>query len=220
MKELIYKNDLFGDIPIGITNGKYKLVECLNSEADETIIKYHYSHKSTKNRFKSFNINNGLGYLQLGYGIRPRIKHTISKHITKDNYCEFDRMWLSNELPKYSESQVISLLLSYIKQVYPKIKFIITYADESVGNTGVIYKATNAIYLGYIYVDFYKLPNGERVHPVTMWHRHGTRAWKTMQSLYPGIKHIKNSHKQYRFLYVLNKKYAKEVSREICLNTI
>lgn len=215
MKELIYIDTLFAPSPIGISNGKYELRECPNEEADEVIIKHHYSHKATSNRFKSFSVNNGKGYLQLGYGIRPEMKHTISKHIKKGNYAEFDRMWLSDELPKYSESQVISLLLSYIKQVYPQICFIITYADESVGNKGTIYQATNAIRLDWIYVDFYQLPNGERVHPVTMWHRHKTRAWETMQKLYPGIKHIKRSYKQFRYLYVLNKKYAKEVSREI-----
>ena len=206
MKQLIYEKTLFGKNPIGITNGKITLKECRNEKADEIIKKYHYSHKATKNRFKSFEVNNGQGYLQLGYGIRPRMKHTISKLITKDNYCEFDRMWLSDEMPKFSESQVIGLLLSYLKQVYKKIKFIITYADESAGNKGTIYKATNAIELGTIDCDFYKLPNGERIHPVSMYHRHGTRAKDFLEKKYPGIKHIKGEYKQFRFLYILDKK--------------
>lgn len=204
MKQLIYKQDLMGKKPIGITNGNLKLIECLNNEADKIIIKYHYSHKSTKNRFKSFSVNNGLGYLQLGYGIRPHMKHTISDMITTDNYCEFDRMWLSDELPKNSESQVISLLLSYLKQVYTRIKFVITYADGSVGNKGIIYQATNATFLDKVNVDFYILPNGERIHPVSMWHRHKTRAMDFLIKEYPGIKHVSDEF-QYRYLYILNK---------------
>jgi len=204
MKQLIYKKDLFGNKPIGIRNINLQLIECDNDEADKIIIKYHYSHKVTKNRFKSFSINNGMGYLQLGYGIRPHMKHTISELITKDNYCEFDRMWLSDELPKNSESQVISLLLSYLKQVYPFIKFVITYADGSVGNKGIIYKATNALFLDKVNVDFYILPNGERIHPVSMWHRHKTRATEFLKNKYPGIKHITEEF-QYRYLYILNK---------------
>ena len=39
-----------------------------------------------------------------------------------------------------------------------------------------------------IKADFYVLPNGERVHPVTMWHRHKTRVWEVLTELYPGIK--------------------------------
>ena len=212
MKKLIYKNELFGKVPVGITNGCVSIREESNTIVDSLVIKHHYSHKATQNRFKSFLVNGNMGFLQLGYGIRPHIKHTINKMITTKNYCEFDRMWLSDELPKNTESQVIALLLSYIKQVYPQIKFLITYADGSVGNTGTIYKASNAIPLGSVPVDFYLLPDGERVHPVSMYHRHKTRAWGTLQRLYPGIKHLKKD-RQYRFLYVLNNGMRKKVQK-------
>ena len=118
-------------------------------------------------------------------------------------------MWLSDDLPKFSESQVISLLLSYLKQVYPKIKFVITYADESVGNKGTIYKATNAIILKPIDCDFYVLESGERIHPVSMYHRHKTRAKAFLEKEYPNIRHIKGEFKQNRFLYILDKKIIK-----------
>lgn len=214
MKEIIYSEKHLIRTPIGITDGIITIIEADNKVVDDMIKRYHYSHKTTKNRFKSFTVNGDKGYLQLGYGIRPNMKHTISKLITKDNYCEFDRMWLSDDLPKFSETKTIGLLLSYIRQVYKHIVFVITYADGSVGNTGTIYKASNALRIGSIPVDFYKLPTGERIHPVTMWHRHKTRAWKTMQEIYPGIKHVTNE-RQYRFLYVLDKKIKKQVIKDI-----
>lgn len=204
MKQLIFDNtDLFRK-PIGITNRCTSLTECPNDEADNIIMKYHYSRKATPNRFMSMRINDGDGYIQLGYGIRPHMKHAISKHITTKNYCEFDRMWLSDDMPKNSESQTIALLLSYLRQVYSHIKFVITYADGSVGNRGIIYQATNAFYVGKVPVDFYILPSGERVHPVSMYHRHKTRAWSYLQEQYPGIKHIKGTEWQYRYLYILH----------------
>jgi len=215
MKQLIYETGLLEKKPIGITNGNLTLTECDPSEADEYIIKYHYSHKATSNRFLSLRVNEGKdtgGYIQLGYGIRPAMKHTISSQITKDNYCEFDRMWLSDDLPRFSESQVIALLLSYLRQVYKKIKFVITYADSTAGNKGTIYKATNAIVLEPIKADLYILSNGERVHPVTMWHRHKTRAWDVMQKLYPGITKPKGV--QFRFLYILDRKAEKAYRKE------
>lgn len=207
MKTLL-RDGLLG-LPVGITNGTLTLREAPSSQIDKVIAEHHYSHKSTKNRFLSFDVNDGLGALQLGYGIRPHSKKAISELITPDNFCEFDRMWLSDELPKNSESQVIALLLSYLKQVYPRIKFVITYADESVGNSGVIYKATNAYRLGGVPVDFYILESGERVHPVSMYHRHGTRAKAALASIYPNIRHIKGGFQQQRFLYILDKKYRK-----------
>ncbi len=204
MKRLLFQPSLFGNIPNGITNGSLAIMECTNSEADKIICRHHYSHKATKNRFKSFSVNNGKGYLQLGYGIRPKMKYTISALIRSGNYCEFDRMWLSDELPSNSESQTIGLLLSYIKQAYPNIKFIITYADESVGNQGIIYQATNAIEIDSVPVDFYILPSGERLHPVSMYHRHKTRAKAFVEKQYPGIMHIKSGYRQRRYLYILH----------------
>lgn len=215
MKQLIMSDELFPK-PVGITNGHLTLRECSSEEADNVIIQHHYSHKATKNRFLSFSVNGGKGYMQLGYGIRPHIKHTVSEMITKDNYAEFDRMWLSDELPKFSETQTIALLLSYLKQVHPRIVFLITYADESAGNKGTIYKASNAFYLGSVAVDFYILPSGERVHPVSMYHRHKTRAWATLQNLYPGIRWIKHEgYKQHRFLYVLNPRTRRVFERRV-----
>jgi len=182
------------------------------------IEQYHYSHKCTPNHFLSFDINNGKGAIQLGYGIRPHKKNTISKLITTNNYCEFDRMWLSDSLPKNSESQVISLLLKFLKKYYPRIKFVITYADGSAGNKGIIYQATNAIRLPPILCDFYLLGNGERVHPVSMYHRHKSRKWSLLKEIYQGIKHIKGTKKnpiyQYRYLYILNRGLRKKFQAE------
>lgn len=195
-----------------------KLKEVESKDVRQLIEENHYSHKCTPNHFLSFDINNGQGAIQLGFGIRPAKKNSISSLITKDNYCEFDRMWLSDDLPKNSESHVIGLLIRYIKKNYPKIKFIITYADGSANNRGIIYKASNATEIDPIMCDFYRLADGERVHPVSMWHRHKTRAWATMQELYPGIKHIKGTKKnpvyQYRFIYILNKGLRKKFQEE------
>lgn len=213
MRKILYSSDRLINTPIGVTDGIITILEEDNKKVDEMIKKHHYSHKTTKNRFKSFTVNCDKGYLQLGYGIRPNMKHTISDLITKDNYCEFDRMWLSDDLPKFSETKTIGLLLYYIRRIYTNILFIITYADGSVGNTGVIYKASNALSIGSIPVDFYILPSGERIHPVTMWHRHKTRALGKMQEIYPGIKHIKEG-RQYRFLYILDKKIKKKVQKQ------
>lgn len=206
MKNLIYS--IITKKPIGISNSNYWIIEAPNKIVDKLVRKYHYSHKATKNRFLSFIVNDDKGFLSLGYGIKPAQKYTISSLITRGNFCEFDRMWLSNKLSKFAETQVISLLLSYLKQVYKRIKFVITYADGSVNNFGIIYKASNAIILDKVQVDFYIMPDGERIHPVTIWHQTGGRTWSVIKEKYSGIKHITNEF-QYRFLYILDKKMKK-----------
>ena len=194
---------------LGYINGyecpkKYiKIIVGEKFEADKVISAHHYSKKPTKNSFISFlvywkgDIN---GALQLGDGIRPKIKGDLNP----DEVREFDRMWLSDEMPKFSETITISLLHKFLQKVYPNIKVLISYSDTSVGNLGTIYKASNYKLIDDIKADFYILENGERVHPVSMWHRHKSRAWGLLQKIYPNIK--KAEGRQLKFLYKLQRR--------------
>lgn len=180
-----------------------RIIVCEKSQADAIISKHHYSGKPTKNSFLSFLVTykgEVSGALQLGYGIRPKIKGELNP----DEVREFDRMWLSDIMPKFSETITLSLLHLYLQNEYPKLKALISYSDTSVGNFGTIYKAANYELIDDIKADFYILESGERVHPVTMWHRHKSRAWELMKELYPGIK--KADGRQLKFVYWLKGK--------------
>ncbi len=200
----VYGQDLFGKILVG-WGRKWIVLKEIDSEAADRIIEaHHYSGKSTQNRFLSMGIffeGNIEGAIQLGYGIRPQIKQTWGGAVTPENSREFDRMWLSDKCPKFSETITLSCLARYLKQKYPHIKYLLTYADGTVGNTRTIYRAGNYTFIGSVKGDFYILPDGERVHPVSMYHRHGTRAWAFLQERYPGIK--KANGRQFKFLKAL-----------------
>lgn len=200
----IYLAGLFDEVCVGWRRKWIVLREVSTEIADKMVIAHHYSHKATSNRFLSMGVfaptiaPEMLGVIQLGYGIKPKQKHTWGGGVTGENSREFDRMWLDDRLPKYSETIVLSCLEHYLRERYPEIRFLISYADGSTGRTGTIYKAGNYRRCGDIKADFYVLPSGERVHPVTMWHRHGTRKWETLKKLYPGVK--KAEGRQYRFI--------------------
>lgn len=166
-----------------------KIIECDKATADRLVEKHHYTHKATKNSFASLLVvhyGKVKGVLQCGYGIRPKIKGVYDPEQVR----EFDRMWLDDSMPKFSETIVLSLLHRYMRLAHPKVKVLIGYADTSVGHKGTIYRAANYTLIDRLKVDFYELPNGERIHPVTMWHRHKTREWWYIQRRYPGIRHI------------------------------
>lgn len=199
----IYEDTLFGLECVGWRRKWIELREVPQHAADRLIVAHHYSHKATSNRFLSMGVyfawgQEMLGAIQLGYGIRPDIKSTFGEEVTGDNSREFDRMWLDDRLPKFSETITLSCLERYLRMRHPEIRFLITYADGSTGRNGTIYKAANYIPMGKIKADFYLLPSGERIHPVTMWHRHATRAWDALREIYPGIK--KAEGWQYRFI--------------------
>lgn len=197
-KRPVYACSLISDEVVGweAPDKAIKIVHCHKSEADKIITKYHYSHKPTQNSFVSFLVYyRGVvsGALQLGYGIRPKIKGGYAS----DEVREFDRMWLSDEMPKYSETITLSLLHHFLRSQYPQIKHLISYADTSAGNEGVIYQAANYRLEKVTKADFYILSDGERVHPVTMWHRHGTRKWEFLKRQYPGIRKAEGYQKMY-----------------------
>ena len=171
-----------------------KLLECSKAQADAIIVPHHFSHKVTKNSCINLLVlyrGKIRGAMQIGYGIRPHIKTERDEVLNYRQVREFDRMWLSDEMPKFSESICLSLMEHYIKATHKEIKYIISYADTSIGNTGTIYKAANYEQIDSLKADFYILPNGERIHPITMWHRHKTRVWKVLKELYPGIRKAK-----------------------------
>lgn len=168
-----------------------RLVECDKSQADSVIVPHHFSHKVTMNScINLLVLYNGKisGAMQIGYGIRPHIKTERDGVLDYHKVREFDRMWLSDEMPKYSETICLSLLHHYLKATHKEIKYLISYADTSIGNKGIIYKAANYELVDILKADFYVLPSGERIHPVTMWHRHKTRKWSVISALYEGIR--------------------------------
>ena len=192
---------LFGDcIGFEAPSKGIAIYECDKSEADAIIVPHHYSHKVTQNSCISLLVHyNGSvkGAMQIGYGIRPKIKEGYDP----DGVREFDRKWLSDDMPKFSETICLSLLHHYLRKAHPEIKVLISYADTSAGNKGTIYKAANYKLVERLRADFYILPSGERVHPVTMWHRHKTRVWSVLQEIYPGIR--KAEGEQLRFIFEL-----------------
>lgn len=168
-----------------------RLVECDKSQADSVIVPHHFSHKVTMNScINLLVLYNGKisGAMQIGYGIRPHIKTEREGVLDYHKVREFDRMWLSDDMPKYSETICLSLLHHYLRATHKEIKYLISYADTSIGNKGTIYKAANYELVDILKADFYVLPSGERIHPVTMWHRHKTRKWSVISALYEGIR--------------------------------
>lgn len=194
-----------------LTNNKNKLLikESPHHLVDNLIAKHHYSNKVTSNRWKSFAVfwkGKLSGAMQIGYGIRPEKKRHIIEGANSETVKEFDRMWLSDDMPKNSESKCIGYLLRYLKKNYPELKVLISYADGIRDKIGTIYQATNFIYIGYVKGEFYYIEDDDEwVHPVSMYHRHGSRSKETLNKYYKSWKKIRG--KQYRYIYFLDKEW-------------
>jgi len=156
-----------------VTGKNYKIMEISASSARDIVIKYHYSKKVVSNskiHLGVFNFEEKLvGCLQFGppmNGAKSSCKISLSP-----NMMELNRMVMVDEEPRNSESQAISLCLSWVKQ-FTDLEYILSFSDGKQGNVGYIYQATNWKYLGHLLSDsFYDL-DGDIVHNVTVWHRY------------------------------------------------
>ena len=191
--------------------------------------RYHYSNTLPRlnKHFVGFFLDNKLvGMVTLGWGTRPL--HTIKKIFpsleTKD-YYEIGRMCMTEEMPRNSESQMISQLILWIKQNCPEIKVLFTWADGMMGKAGYVYQASNFLYCGYIWTDIY-MKDGIKLHPRQTKHyftndENDNRltcrpTLEMMKSV--GISHYKG--KQFKYLtFLCSKNMAKKLKRE-CVETL
>jgi len=206
---------------------KYTIKEIDKEASLDMIVRYHYSNTLPKinKHYIGFFLNNTLvGVVTLGYGTRP--KHTIKKIFptldTKD-YLEIGRMCMLDSMPKNSESQMLSQLIKYIRENYPEVKVLFTWADGMLGKAGYVYQAANFYYASYSNTDMY-LYNGIKIHPRQTKKLFGLEndpritVRPTLKQLNKyGIKHYKGM--QLKYIYFLcNKRLKKKLLKEAAVD--
>ena len=210
----------------------FTINEISRSYATDFIQSLHYSKimpKLTKHFLGCYLKNELVGVLTLGWGTQP--KATIAKLFdgldTKD-YYEIGKMCMKEEMPRNSESQMISAVVKWMKIHTPERKFLYTWADGIMGKPGYVYQAANFLYGGFIWTQIYISDKGEKIHPRSSKKlceenvkfkldiepdffvgKKGERIyWLTQDFLdYKGICKIHG--KQFRYILPLNKKARK-----------
>ena len=189
--------------------------------AIEFIQSRHYSKvmpRLTKHYLGIYEGTELAGVLTLGWGTQPlqTIRKLFPTLVTKD-YYEIGKMCMDDSYPTNSETQMLSVVLKWIKRNHPDLKMLYTWADGIVGKAGYVYQAFNFLYGGYIWTDIYIGADGEKIHPRTSkalckenadWLGRDRLFWLTPDFLaFKGIQRIKG--KQFRYVLPLSKIYRK-----------
>ncbi len=211
---------------------EFKINEISRSYSTDFVQSLHYSKimpKLTKHFLGCYLKNELVGVLTLGWGTQP--KATIAKLFdgldTKD-YYEIGKMCMKEEMPRNSESQMISAVVKWMKENTPEKQFLYTWADGIMGKPGYVYQAANFLYGGFIWTQIYISDKGEKIHPRSSRRlcdenvqfkldkepdffvgKKGERIyWLTQDFLeHKGISKIQG--KQFRYILPLNKKARK-----------
>ena len=145
----------------GFGTADYFVAQIPCATAREIIRREHYSHSVVNNSYVNLGVfleGVIVGVLQWGYALNPARAGKVVANTTQGQYLELNRMWLSDDAPRNSESRAISYSLKYIRRACP-------YADERCQGLGVVYQACSFLYLGCHESPFYAL-DGEVYHNI------------------------------------------------------
>jgi len=111
----------------------------------EVIVEKHYLHRkcSCSIAFGLFNDNDLVGVIVFGKPYSYTLCNGIAGKEESKNVIEFSRLWVSDDMPKNTESWFVSRAIRQCP-----FEIIVSFADTEQGHIGYIYQATNWLYCG------------------------------------------------------------------------
>lgn len=178
------------------------LIDC--ETAKRYIIKNHYSHgchNAPSPCYGLFDNNKLIGVLMFAIPCSENVRASVFGEQYKDNVIELHRLHILDCTPKNTESWFVSRCLKLLKRDNPKIKAIISFADNTQGHKGVIYQATHFFFCGKTgKATFYLDQSGRLRHP----HQNGKNITLKL-ALEKGWQPVKRYSKN-RYIYIGNLK--------------
>lgn len=100
--------------------------------------------------------------------------HRLLAAASPQDVATLARLWLSDALPRNSESRVLGIVLRDLQRT-TSWKLLLSYADPAAGHVGTIYQATGWLYLGETAGETYvRLDDGRLHHPRSVYERFGS----------------------------------------------
>ena len=176
--------------------------------AKAVVVRNHYLHSLPGGTRLSFGIFLGsrlFGAVTLGVG--PYNLPSLVAGATSDDCLTLTRLWLSDELPKNSESRVLGIVLRSLKR-YTPLKFIVSYADPARGHKGVIYMGSNWLYTGLSEaMPLYDFGDGVARHSRSLSHAFGTHSVAHFARNGVEVRRVPQCRK-HRYLYFLDTSWS------------
>ena len=142
-----------------------------------------------------------LGALSLGAG--PAMAYALVEGAEPQDCLSLTRLWLSADLPPYSESRVLGFVLRALRSS-TEVKFVISYADPTQGHLGYIYQASNWLYTGLSQATpLYVIGDGKLYHSRTLSQIYGTHSLKYLRD--HGVQaRLVPQQSKHRYIYFLD----------------
>ena len=181
--------------------------------AKTLLVREHYLHSmpgGTRLAFGVMCAGRLQGALTLGAG--PKSAHRLVSGTAPHDCATLTRLWLSDEVPRNSESRVLGVVLRALKR-NTSLRFLITYADPAKGHLGTIYQATGWDYIGESRaVPLIDLGDGVGRHTRSLGHAFGTHSTRHFAANGIPVRLIPQAPK-HRYLYFLDPSWRRLATR-------
>ena len=200
-----------GSIPTAALR-ELRLVPISREDAKKLIVCHHYSHTLPGGTKMSFGIILNRKLLgAMTFGVGPFYGYKLVNGASPNDVVTLTRMWLSDELPRNSESIVLGIALRSLKKD-TSLKFVLAYSDPAAGHLGTIYQATNWLYTGFSSATpLYDIGDGTLHHSRSLAHELGTHSirYLTLQGI--NAKIVPQSAK-HRYIYFLDESWSSRLA--------
>lgn len=180
-----------------------KITKANSKAIKKACLDFHYA-KSVPTVQYAYNVyndkNEWCGVIIFGGGANNNLAKSFNLY--NGEILELERVALNGK--QEQTSKAVSLALKVLHKENPIVKMIVSYADHRQKHLGIIYQATNWLYLGKtITTDFQYFYNGKWTHERTI------NSKKNKEELKQKLQKRQNSNK-FKYLYVFDKKLRKK----------
>ncbi len=203
-----------GSSPASRSN-RFSLSPIDKNEARVFLSRWHYKHNSPNGRYYAGFDNKGLAAVAVVKGPSGGRGQKNSSRLIRDGFTtkELSRLALRDDCPKNSESMFLAQLASAWRS--DGIDLMLAYADPVVGHVGLIYRASNWIYLGrtyYAYATVAFFVDGGEVSYAGLRKLGGTDARILyMRNKYGSRFELRRAIPKHVYMLPLNRRARKEV---------
>lgn len=177
-------------------------------------VHFHYS-KSVPSVLHGYNVyqdGEWCGVILFGLGATPNIASPFG--MVQGEVLELVRVALNGK--QNATSECVAAALRKLHVDAPQVKIVVSFADEGQNHKGIIYQATNWIYLGK-YGEGNRsafIINGKKTHPKTIGSAGGVQSLKLVkENLDPNAKEFITKGKE-KYIFVFNKRLRKKWLKE------
>lgn len=188
---------------IGFGDDSFLVREMDRKKANEIVRSNHYSRVVYAGSYIHLGVYAPtlLGVLQFGVAMNPASQASVVADTKPEEYLELNRMWLSDKLPRNSESRAIAAAFKYIRRAWPSVAWVQSFADERCRRFGVVYQACNFLYCGEHDSVFWEI-DGEWFHNSLM-SRDPSLTPKAAYVQANKERAVAHTLRQFRYLYFL-----------------